>query len=233
MAKAIDQPQNARSRRTAAALLDATRQLIERHGFEALTMAAVAERAGVSRRTVYLHFSTRAELLTSLYRSLGDTEDLAASLQAVWDAADAVGALREWAEHIARSHPRILAVLRAVERARHADPDAAELWQTTQANWRKGSRRLAEWLEAEGRLAPPWTVDTATDMVLALMSLDLLERLLADRHWSRQRLAEHLALLLVSTFVGDPRAPQAGPDPEQAPEQHLRPAPDLGCRAPA
>src|SRR6266498_6805 len=86
--KSIQQPRNARSRRTVTALLDATRELIDTGGFPALTMAAVAERAGVSRRAIYLHFSTRTELVTALYRSLGQTEDLAESLQSVWDCPD-------------------------------------------------------------------------------------------------------------------------------------------------
>lgn len=201
MPRTIEEPQNARSRRTSAALLEATRELIEQQGFEALTMAAVAERAGVTRRAAYLHFSTRAELVTALYRRLGSTEQLADSLQAVWDSPDAVSALEEWAHHIARSHPRILTILRAVERAHHTDPDAAALWDTTLQNWRKGSRRLVEWLAADGRLAPPWTVPSAADMLWALMSLDVLERLVHDRQWSRKRLGEHLAALLNRTFV--------------------------------
>lgn len=67
MAKTISAPQNARSRRSRAALLDATRELITEGGFDALTMAAAADRAGVSRRAVYLHFATRAELVTALF----------------------------------------------------------------------------------------------------------------------------------------------------------------------
>jgi AcrR family transcriptional regulator len=200
--KVIDEPQNARSRRTAAALLQAARDLLEQDGFAALTMTTVAEHAGVSRRAVYLHFATRTDLLAALYRSLGGTEDLARSLQAVWDCPDAVTALSQWAHHIARSHPRILAVLRAVERARHGDPDAAQLWQNSQNNWLKGSRRLMRWLADEGRLAPHWTVDTAADLMWGLMSIDLLDRLLNQRHWSRTRIAQHLAALFQATFVG-------------------------------
>jgi AcrR family transcriptional regulator len=199
--KMIEEPQNARSRRTGAALLRAARELIEQDGFAALTMTAVAERAGVSRRAIYLHFATRTELLAALYRSLGETDDLASSLQAVWDCPDAVAALSEWAEHIARSHPRILGVLRAVDRARYGDPDAADLWQTAQGNWLKGCRRLMRWLADDGRLAPRWTADTAADMMWALMSLDVLDRLLNERRWSRRRVAEHLAALFHVTFV--------------------------------
>ncbi|MDN5858344.1 MAG: hypothetical protein L0H84_06950, partial [Pseudonocardia sp.] len=44
-------------------------------------------------------------------------------------------------------------------------PDAAALWRTTLRNWHRGSRRIAERLAAEDRLAPPWTVDAAADML--------------------------------------------------------------------
>jgi len=199
--KTIDEPQNARSRRTAAALLRAARELIEQNGFPALTMAAVAERAGVSRRAVYLHFATRTELLTALYRELGHTEDLAGSLQAVWDSPNAVAALSEWAHHIARSHPRILSIMLAIEHARRADPDAAHLRDTAQGGWLKGSRKLMQWLADDGALAPHWTVQTATDMMWALMSPDLLDRLLQERRWSAEQVADHLAFLFHDAFT--------------------------------
>src|SRR5687767_10406699 len=94
-------PQNARSRRTAAAVLAAGRAIIEEEGFHALTMGSVATRAGISRRGLYLHYATRTDLLTALYRSFGETENLAASLAAVWESPDSIAALREWAHHIA------------------------------------------------------------------------------------------------------------------------------------
>ena len=197
----IEEPRNARSRRTVASLVRAARELIEQEGFAALTMTAVAERAGVTRRGAYLHFPGRTQLVAALYRDLGQTEDLAASLKQVWDSPDALAALTEWAEHIARSHPRILGVLRAVERARYDDPDAAELWRTAQGNWLKGCRRLMRWLADEDRLAPRWTVDSAADMMWALMSIDVLDRLHNERRWSTRRVAEHLAALFHATFA--------------------------------
>jgi hypothetical protein len=64
-------------------------------------------------------------------------------------------------------------------------------------------RRLAEWLEREDRLARSWTVETATDMLFALLSTDMIERLLA-RRWSRRRLGDRIGLLLRSTFLREP-----------------------------
>lgn len=59
----IDQPLNARSRRTRTALLDAAMALLEEEDFDALTMGQVAQRAGVSRRGAYLHFGSQTELV--------------------------------------------------------------------------------------------------------------------------------------------------------------------------
>src|SRR6266540_2988399 len=149
MLDSVEEPRNARSRRTRAALL-------EGHGAESLTMAAVAERAGVSRRAVYLHFASRAELLAELFGHVSEQEGLAASLQPVWDAPDATTALDQWARHLARFHPRILAVARAIQRVRRVDPDAAAHWELVMADQQACCHRLAAWLAREHRLAPPW-----------------------------------------------------------------------------
>lgn len=92
-------------------------------------------------------------------------------------------------------------MIRAVERARYDDADAAQLWQTAQGNWLKGSRRLMRWLSDEGRLAPQWSVEAAADMMWALMSIDLLDRLINERRWSGRRVADHLATLFQTVFV--------------------------------
>jgi AcrR family transcriptional regulator len=201
MAQPIKEPRNARSRRTREALIRAARELAEQEGFDAVTLAAVADRAGVSHRALYLHFASRSDLLVTLYRYLGEAEDLATSLDRVWDSETSTAALDEWARHIARSHPRILAVSRAIERARATDPDAAALWNLTMRNWLKSCRRLARWLADEGRLAEPWTPDTAADMLWSLMSWDVTERLVVSRRWSRSSYGTHLAALLRATFV--------------------------------
>lgn len=209
MPKSIQTPRNARSRRTSQALLAAARELIAEQGFEAITMAAVADRAGVSRRAVYLHFSTRAELIGSLLAYVGEAEALGHSLNKVWEARDSTAALDEWARHLARAHPKLLPVAKAADRVRRADPDAARVWDEVMQRWRLGSRRLITWLHDEDRLAPPWTINTASDMMWALMSLDILERLTIDRRWSHKRYADHTALMLRSTFVKPDRRPQA------------------------
>jgi AcrR family transcriptional regulator len=206
MTKTIEEPLNARSRRSRAALLDATRELISEGGFDSLSMATVAGRAGVTRRSVYLHFATRADLVGALFARLGETEEIGASLERVWDSPDSVSALGEWARHQARVHPKILPVMQAAERARHVDSDAARLWDAGQQRWMAGAHRLADWLAREDRLAEPWTTATAADMIWSLMSPELLDRLMNGRRWSPKRIGDHLASLLISTFASTHRS---------------------------
>ena len=204
LTNAIAEPRTARSRRTRAALLAAARELLEEQGFEALSMTAVADAAGVTRRTAYLHFTARADLVGALYDYMAEVEGLADSLQLVWSAPDAGAALDQWAAHLARYHPRLLAIDRALHRVREEDVDAAAHYARVTAGQLENSRRLAQWLKRENRLAQPWTVASARDMLFALISSDLIGALIEDRNWSRQRLADHLAVVLRSTFVTEP-----------------------------
>jgi hypothetical protein len=90
---------------------------------------------------------------------------------------------------------------RAVQRVWLDDPDAAAHRARVVKAKLASTRRLASWLVEEGQLAPGWTMDSASDMLFALIASDVIEALIVDRRWSRTRLAEHLALVFRSTFV--------------------------------
>lgn len=197
----IGHPRNARSRRTRAALLDAALALLEEDGFDALTMSDVAEGAGVSRRGAYMHFTSREDLASALFEHAARTQDLERSLAPVREATDGRDALRAWAHHLANYHPRMLAVDRAIQRARHRDADAAAHHAKVQQAQRETCRRLAQLLADEHRLATPWTVSTATDMLWTQVSSEVIGGLLEDCAWSPKMLADHLAAMYEATFV--------------------------------
>lgn len=200
----IQAPANARSRRTRSAVLTGARRLLEEQGFQGLTMNAVAERAGVTRRAVYLHFGSRADLVSALFDHVAGVEGLERSLARVWDAPDAAAALDEWAAHVARYHPRLLDVDRAVTRESDRDADAAAHRARVMRRKLAGCRRVIGRLEDEGRLADGWTVATAADMLFYLDSGELVGGLLRERRWSRRQFAERYAALLRATFLADP-----------------------------
>lgn len=201
MARSIDTPHNTRSRRTRDALLTATRDILEAEGFEALTMGAAAERAGVSRRAVYLHFTSRAELVSALFEFIAKQEGLAGSQGPIWTAPDSVAALRQWVRHLVHYHPRLIPVDRAIERMRRVDPDAQAHRDIVSEAQMGSCRRIAQWLHDDGRLAEPWSVETAAEMLFALISTDMFERLTELRGWPPKRVEEHLWALHEATFV--------------------------------
>lgn len=63
-------------------LLDTALAIVRDEGTDALTLARVAERAGVSKPVAYEHFGTRSGLLIALYQRL-DTQQIDATLAAL------------------------------------------------------------------------------------------------------------------------------------------------------
>lgn len=103
----------AHRRRIREALLDAWGSLMEEHGFAEITMAMVAERAGVARNTIYGYFPDKEHLLLAhLEREI---ERFLAGVTAAMDAA--VGRRRgcEFCSSIRRGIllPTLLPVMRS------------------------------------------------------------------------------------------------------------------------
>ena len=197
---------NARSRRTREALLAATRELLETEGLGAVTMGSVADRAGVTRRSVYLHFESRSALIAGLFDYVAAAEGLHESLATVWNAPTARDALLRWAGHLARYHARVLPVDRAMAQVYRNDPDAAAHRRRAHAAKLGSCRRLAQRLYDEGELAAGWSVDDAADMLNAISTSDVVESLLKDRRWTQQKFIAHLGGLLQAALAQPARA---------------------------
>ena len=92
-----NEPVQARSTARLAALLDAAAQVVHEIGYERLTTAMVAERAGASIGTVYRYFPDRIAVLQSLAARNAErmTDRVLAELRdekhATWDAALSAG----------------------------------------------------------------------------------------------------------------------------------------------
>lgn len=192
---------NARSRRTRDALLLAARRLLEERGSQAVTMGAVADRAEVSRRAVYLHFESRTALINALFAYVNEVEDFGVGLESVFAAEDAESSLRRYAEFLTTYVPRILAVSTAIHEAARSDPDAATHWETAIEFRRKVGRRLIGRIEQEGRLPAAWSVPVAEGLLLALVTNDVIETLLEDCAWSADQAAARLGSVLCMVLL--------------------------------
>lgn len=108
---------------------------------------------------------------------------------------------------MASYHPKILAIDTALLRAKDSDPDVAQLVARGERMWHDGCRRIVQGLADEGRLAEPWTVEAAADLLWSFMFPETLARLTGERRWSIDDYRERLTTLLRRTLVSAPAQP--------------------------
>jgi len=169
-------------------ILEAAERLFTERGYPATTMEAIAESAGVSLKTAYLPFGTKAGLLRALW-----------DLRLKGDQGDEPVADRDWyLAVIAQTDPRrrlamlgatsrqvkerIGPTLRAIRSASGVDPDLAALWQLIQSDFHANQQTIVEGLAPA--LRHGLTVDKATDILWTLNHPDVWLLLVAERGWS-------------------------------------------------
>ncbi|HEY7934787.1 MAG TPA: TetR/AcrR family transcriptional regulator [Solirubrobacteraceae bacterium] len=126
--------------RTREAIVRAGQHLFEQRGWAGTTMAAIADRAGVSQKSVEAIFGTKAALLEATvdYTIRGDTDPLPMtqreSVKEMEAAPDAATMLRLHAAHLRAINPRSARIAWTVEHAAASDLAVAKLWQRMNAS---------------------------------------------------------------------------------------------------
>ena len=101
--------------RSRGKIIDATLELVQTSGFDGVTIAAVAESAGVSRQTVYSIFGTREDLVSQsvAHLTLMAMEDIQAHAAATDNPTDFLIELVMAGRHFARTTPVLKAMFQA------------------------------------------------------------------------------------------------------------------------
>jgi hypothetical protein len=135
-------------------------------------------------------------------------EELAAGLATVRAAADAAGAIRAWTHVQTWHNPRIAALARALDSARHSDPAAAAAWQDRADDRMRDAQLIVERLCDEGRLHPSWTTNEAAALLWELTSFHVWDDLVTEAKVSPAAYAEIITTAALSALG----APLVGPD---------------------
>ncbi|WP_346045113.1 helix-turn-helix domain-containing protein [Actinomadura chokoriensis] len=151
-------------------MVEAARALFVREGYHATTLTAVADRAEVGHRTVYVRFGTKAALLRHVVdvAVAGDTAERAVAERDWYRAAltgrtlaDRIEAL---AEGTAGLMERAADLFEVVLQAQATEPELAEAFQAGRADTRGLLRRFVESARTDGLLAettdPAWQEET-------------------------------------------------------------------------
>jgi TetR/AcrR family transcriptional repressor of mexJK operon len=155
-------------------ILDAARELFLRDGFSTTSMDAVAKAAGVSKATVYAHFTSKEELFAAM---------MDAECRRTWPeiTSDEIGRLdpipklREVAERYVRfitsGYP--VALLRVVSAEAARNPTLGRIfYDSAPGAGRKKFAELLGYADAEGRLRVPDPLHAA-DTFFAMLRGDL------------------------------------------------------------
>lgn len=190
---------------TRTKILDSARALLEQRGASA-RMQDIADRAGVSRQAVYLHFPNRVALLTGLVAWLDEERyDLAEYMAAVERVEDPVERLAAFVDAALRYQPVIAPVGQALmDATTHGDEAAAAAFEDRMQGRLQGCRARIVAVQRADRLAAGLDVDTATDLLWVLIGFPTWLDLTVNRGWSADRTRHHLVRMARRALVADP-----------------------------
>jgi AcrR family transcriptional regulator len=173
---------------TRTAILDAARVVFEEQGYFGGALEAVAKKAGVSRQAIYLHFASKAELLTALHLRIYET-DVAPAVERhpIWTAATALEALDACIAGNAEVASKVWRIHEALVVARRHHPEVDETLRPREEERYQEMARLGRWLKKEQVLPPKMRVGTFADILWGLASLGTHQNLVVERGWSIDR----------------------------------------------
>jgi AcrR family transcriptional regulator len=183
--KALDE----RVRRSRAAVIGATSQLLFERGFGGATVDEISRRSGVAKTTIYRHWPTRTDLLRDACSTLGtplDTPDTG-SFQAD------VTALVTNLAYLLRS-AKWTSVLPSIIDAAERDPDIAAMYSKLQQGYSAPFETVIERASRRGELPD----DTDAAMLIAALTGPLFYR----RWFSREPLTDDFANQIVARVLG-------------------------------
>ena len=164
-------------------------------------MADIAKRSGISRQAVYLHFSSRADLLNATTKYRDDELDLPGRLAPSRRAKTGADRLELFIEFWGNYIPQIFGVSKALLLVRDTDEAAAAAWQDRMAGLRDGCRAAVDALHSDGNLAAHWTPRSATDVLWTLLSVENWEQLTEECGWSNRQYVDRMKQLTAQTLL--------------------------------
>jgi AcrR family transcriptional regulator len=196
--------EQARARRLAVVL--AARDLFERDGFRLTTIAAVAERAGVSAISIYKGFGTKAALAKAVFDIVvaGDDEPVPVAerpaMREIRDEPDVRRKIAMFVEGLAQRQARSAKVQILIRDGRHVDESLDPIWAKLNEEGLVGMAMLGRQLLDTGQLRPGITLDEVRDVLWNYLAIDAYERLVLIRGWSPQRYAAWLTHAIISAI---------------------------------
>ena len=166
-------------------ILEAARTVFEELGYYDAGLGAVARKAGVSRQAIYLHFPSKAELLTALHLHIFATDVVPAiERHPNTDAVSALAALDAMIAVDVEVVSKVWRIHEALQMARRQHPEVEETLRPREEEHHGELLDLGRRLKREGALPRNIRVGLFADMLWGLMSVGTYRSLVIERGWS-------------------------------------------------
>jgi AcrR family transcriptional regulator len=186
---------------TRTRILEISVCMLEEQKGKGVRMSDIANQAGVSRQAVYLHFSSRTELLDATTKYMDEKLDLTSRLAPSRMSTSGPERLALYVEFWGNYIPEIYGVAKAMLMVQDTDEAAAAAWNDRMAAFREGCMAAIELLYAEGKLNNAWTIETAVDTLWTMLSVSSWENLVVKCAWSNKQYISRMQVLTKLTFV--------------------------------
>ena len=197
----------AQARATRRAIVDAAARLFTERGYGATTVDAIAEAAGVSRKTVFTSVGGKTEALKLAidWAIAGDDEPVPMlerpHIKAMQHEPDARKILTGYASHVRQASARTAPLHQVVQAAAGLDADIRALADEGRAQRIRGMRAMAQTLADRGALKPGLTPLEAADVLWLLNDPGVYHRLVIEQNWTPDRYQDWLANALISLLI--------------------------------
>jgi AcrR family transcriptional regulator len=199
--------------RTRRLILTAAKELFMDRGYLGTTIDQIAERAGVSKPTVFANVGNKRTVLKELYDETlaGDAEPVAV-IQRSWyqealTAPDAQTTLRLYARNVVQILLRVAELEEVIRNASAADPELREVRAASEAQRRVGAATVVDAVSAKTPLKAGIDRERAIDILWTLNTGDPYRRLVGSCGWSPDRYQHWLADLFCDQLLGTPPGP--------------------------
>jgi len=182
-------------------ILKATLELLESAPKKSVRMSDIAKRAGISRQALYLHFSTRAELLIATTFYLDDITGAEEKLVPSRTAKSGIERLDAFIEAWGAYLPEVYGLAKALLSMKDTDEAAAEAWNQRMQDMKEGCEAAILALQTDGTLSPEYSKEDATDILWTMLSVRNWEQLTVECGWPHEKYVTTLKALVKSTFV--------------------------------
>lgn len=182
-------------------ILSSTCKLMEKRRGINVKMSDIARDAGISRQALYLHFTSRTDLMVATVSYIDEIKGVTNRIAKLHEATCAIVKLEAfmlfWGNYI----PEIYGLAKALLNTRDTDEATALAWESCMSHLRGMSQKVIESIYQEGLLVPYLSQQEASELFWTLVSIHNWEQLTQECSWSTEQYIERMTATLKHTFL--------------------------------